>query len=366
MNTRRMTKGIAVSALLLACGLAKAQSNVTLYGLLDEGLLYSSKTQSQPSPSVQAGPHQISMLNGGGMVPSIFGVNGSEDLGGGYKATFKLESGISLSNGGFSNTNGGLFGRFAWVGLEGPIGALRLGLQMSPFEYAIADSDVLGLALFGGPEVSYSDYAFATGTFVANAITYTSPKIGGLTASAMFAPGGVAGNFQAGREYSMSLKYEIGQFIVDAAFFDGNSNVDGLTSQFSPTAIELEPFIGKTIGLSWFAGSLTTKASFTSYKVAGYVDYDVYNVGMLYAIRPNWYVNGEASLTSDRNQTQNHSIMGELGTEFYLSRRTSLYGEVGVVNNHGQIYSGLQVDNALFSPANGTTVSGEVGFRHTF
>jgi predicted porin len=96
------------------------------------------------------------------------------------------------------------------------------------------------------------------------------------------------------------------------------------------------------------------------------VNYDVYNAGVLYALRPYLYVNGEATYTSDRDHTQNHSIMGEVGTEYYLSKRTSMYAEFGVVNNHGLIHTGLQVNNALFSPAEGTTVAAEIGMRHTF
>jgi len=359
LKHKRLTKGITVCVLLVVCGAAKAQSSVTLYGIVDAGLLYTDRTYNNLTG--KNGPHEFSMVNGG-MSPSIFGVMGAENLGGGFKAVFKLESGIDLANGGFQDSNGGLFGRQAWVGLESPAGTLRFGLQMSPFEYAIQDSDVLSLAFFGSQEVGYSDNALATGTYVSNAISYTSPKIAGLSGSAMLALGGVAGDFQAGRQYSMSLKYETGGFMVNAAFFDGN----GLNDKFSLTNYALEPFVGKTIGFGYYAGGLTTKASFTSYKVAQYVNYDVYNAGVLYSLKPYWYVNTEVTFTSDRDHTQNHSVMGELGTEYYFSKQTSVYAEFGIVDNHGLIHTGLQVNNALFSPANGTTLSGEVGMRHTF
>lgn len=347
------------SALQLTCSLARAQSSVTLYGNLDVGLLYTSKTYS--TSTRKAGPDQFSMVNGG-MTPSIFGITGYEDLGGGTKAIFKLESGVNLANGGFQDSSGGLFGREAWVGLANQYGQVRAGLQESPFFKVMEDSDVLSFGLFGAPQVNYSDNAFATGTFVANAVSYMSPNLAGFKGSAMLALGGVAGNFQAGRQYSASLEYNTGSFMINAGFFDGN----GLTNGLSLTNTSLEPFLGRTLGIGYYLGGLTVKGSFTSYKVAQFVNYDVYNGGLLYAVSPALYVNGEVTVTSDRDHTQNHSVMGELGTEYYLSKRTSIYGEFGVVNNRGLIYTGLQVNNALYARANGTTLGAEIGMRHTF
>jgi hypothetical protein len=46
-----------------------------------------------------------------GIGPSEFGIKGTEDLGGGMKANFDLESGISVANGGLGNGTGNFFGR---------------------------------------------------------------------------------------------------------------------------------------------------------------------------------------------------------------------------------------------------------------
>ncbi|WP_428996017.1 porin [Paraburkholderia ferrariae] len=91
----------------------RAQSSVTLYGVLDAGLLYTSRAVNASGTNI--------------------GLRGTEDLGGGLSAIFDLESGIDVANGGFGNSNGNVFGRQAWIALNGGFGTLQAGLQYSPF-----------------------------------------------------------------------------------------------------------------------------------------------------------------------------------------------------------------------------------------
>lgn len=80
---------------------------------------------------------------------------------------------------------------------------------------------------------------------------------------------------------------------------------------------------------------------------------------------PQLDVNGGVWVTSDHNQTSNHSVLAALGTDYFLSKSTTLYGQVGVVNNHGKMNTGLSLSGALFGVA-GTTVGATVGIRHSF
>jgi predicted porin len=57
--------------------------------------------------------------------------------------------------------------------------------------------------------------------------------------------------------------------------------------------------------------------------------------------------------------------MGALGAQYFLSKHTSLYGQVGVVNNHGAMNTGLSIDGAL-NEVQGTTVGADLGIRHVF
>ena len=228
-------KAAAGLAMLLFAGAAVAQSSVTLYGLLDTGLLYTSKTVGATAGE-NAGKN-FSLINGG-VTPSVFGLTGTEDLGSSLKVSFKLESGFSPANGGLADCNGNLFGCQAWVALDNPYGTLKAGLQYSPFFLAVYQSDPRDFSLFGSGIVNFVDNVIGTSIFSPNAVSYTSPELAGFQGSVMYSLGGVAGNFQAGRQYAASLKYELGGFMINVAIFDGNAGGSAQTPV--QTALEYE------------------------------------------------------------------------------------------------------------------------------
>lgn len=156
---------------------ANAQSSVTLYGVVDAGILYTSKTLD--SNTGQNAGRQFSMMTGG-MTPSLFGLKGIEDIGGGLKAMFTLESGIDATNGGFADSNGNLFGRQAWVGLASDYGTVKAGLQYSPFVLLLISTDARSVSYFGSGVPVYVGSVFVTGIFNANAISYSNPTIAGF------------------------------------------------------------------------------------------------------------------------------------------------------------------------------------------
>src|SRR6201985_2680973 len=116
-----MKKTLLLAGITSLCASAAyAQSNVTLYGLFDAGVTYPSNDQRQSGANVRATGNQTS--------GSRFGLSGAEDLGGGIKAIFKLESGFDPFNG--TADNGRLFNRQGGAGISGPAwGAVTLGRQ---------------------------------------------------------------------------------------------------------------------------------------------------------------------------------------------------------------------------------------------
>jgi len=358
LHERRVAiRAAAGVAALLFGGAACAQSGVTLYGLLDVGLLYTSKTVGATSD--QNAGKNFSLINGG-LTPSIFGLTGTEDLGGGLKLSFKLESGISPVNGGLADCNGNLFGCQAWIALDNQYGTLKAGLQYSPFFLAVYESDPRDFDLFGSGIVNYVDNVIGTGIFSPNSVSYTSPELAGLQASVLVSLGGIAGNFQAGRQYSASVKYELGGFMINAAIFDGNAGGDAQTPV--QTAMEYE---GRTIGAAYKVGPVTAKLAFVNYKVAGSFNNNVYGGGLDYHVAPDIDMNAGVWVSSDRNHTANHSVMGSLRATYFVSKRTSLYAQVGAVDNHGAMNTGISINGALYG-VQGTTVAALVGMRHTF
>lgn len=346
-------------ALLIGSGLAQAQSSFILYGVVDGGLLYMSKTRD--AATGRNGGKSF-MMNNSGLVSSRVGLKGAEDIGGGLKASFDLESGIDIANGGYADSNGNFFGRQAWVALSGNAGTVKAGLQFSPFFIALFESDPRSFARFGSGLVNLIGNVGGTSICTSNAISYRSPNMAGFIAKALVALGGVPGDFQAGRQYSASLTYRDTALMVNAAIFDGNGG--GTVQTPIPTTV---PFEGRTVGLTYNFGPVTGRASFINYKIAGSFNSDVLGIGFNSFVRPELDVTGGVWVTSDRDHTTNHSLMIAFGTQYFLSKSTSLYAQVGVVNNHGAMNTGLSADpfSALHG-VSGTATGVDIGIEQSF
>lgn len=131
---QRLSAPALMAAALALPSLALAQSNVTVYGLIDLNVGYE-KSGSQRYEGVGHGE-----LNG-----SRLGFRGTEDLGNGNKALFVLESGFDPSTG-LAEQGGRLFGRQSFVGLENGLGRVTLGRQYSPAFTALDPFDATGNA----------------------------------------------------------------------------------------------------------------------------------------------------------------------------------------------------------------------------
>ncbi len=104
----------------LAAGQAHAQSSVTLYGLIDEGVMYTNSVQTRATQGAHAGKSQVALVDGAsGIGGTRWGITGVEDLGGGLKTIFTLENGFNINTGGLAQ-GGLLFGRQAF---RRPVGA---------------------------------------------------------------------------------------------------------------------------------------------------------------------------------------------------------------------------------------------------
>ncbi len=85
----------------------RSQSSATLYGIVDDSIVYQSSSTSRGSTS--SGRSNVKTASGI-WAGSRFGLKGAEDLGGGNKAIFQLESGFDINSDGQQFTNA-MFGR---------------------------------------------------------------------------------------------------------------------------------------------------------------------------------------------------------------------------------------------------------------
>ena len=187
---------------------AHAQSSVTLYGVADAAFVFNNNAN---------GARQYDLASGV-LQSSRWGLFGNEDLGAGIRAIFVLENGFRISNGTFDQ-GGAEFGRQAYIGLSDyRYGALTFGRQ-----YDLAAQMV-------GSFASSRQWAGVIGAHpgdidnlyesnrVNNAIKYTSPNFAGFKFSGLYGFGGVAGDFNRNRIFSLGARYQYGPVKLAAAY----------------------------------------------------------------------------------------------------------------------------------------------------
>lgn len=218
--------GLAVLAMIpCAASHAVAETSVTLFGSLDDGLVYANNQSSLGSNSAGKSAHKI--VNGI-LTGSKFGLIGQEDLGAGTKAIFRLESGFNINTGSSQFANE-LFGYVANVGITNNIfGALTAGRQYTPYwTLLLPYSPTLWLTGFSGAHPGDVD-SMDNNYRMNNSLVYTSPVIYGFTMSGAYAFGGVAGSVNTGSTWSVALQYLHGPFGIAAAVLRiNNANTSG-------------------------------------------------------------------------------------------------------------------------------------------
>jgi predicted porin len=359
-------------ALALAAPAAFAQSNVTLYGIIDLDGQYLSGHASQV------------LLTSGGQAGSRIGFKGTEDLGSGYFVDFVLEGGLNIDTGG-SAQGGQLFGRQAFGALRTPYGTASAGRQYGSIYTQTSDFSEFSnvsvgatTAVIGGFAGGYEPIrgsannattSTATGSElngsparVNNSFRYTTPTFEGFKASVMYGAGEVTGETNEERLFDYSARYT-------------NYGLDVMLSYTDDKAV------GATANLSTDVGITTASAAYTfgAFRLQGgylalndkrpaNLDGKGYWLGGDYKqgqnlIRMQW-VQNDPEHTATAGKTNAYG----LGYEFDFSKRTDLYTSYTRFSNKGP---GLgRIGGAV--PA-GMTVVGDasvselvLGIRHSF
>lgn len=220
LNTGLRTLALAATLALLALPSGvSAQSDVTLYGTIDSGIVHANHT------AVASGPASFTGITSNIIGGSRWGLRGTESLGNGLSALFQIESGFNAVNG--SMGNGGLaFGRKAIVGLRSSEwGEVTIGRQYDPVVNLVQGLTADGY--FGGFFATPGDVDnYDNGARINNSIRYATPNFGGLQFEGMYATGNVAGKTGAGRSYGLAGAYSNGPVALAAGYFfaDGGSN----------------------------------------------------------------------------------------------------------------------------------------------
>ncbi|WP_341313526.1 porin [Paraburkholderia sp. IMGN_8] len=340
-----MKKSILVAVIAAASVPAFAQSTVTLYGLIDEGFDYTNNVKGSKVYELQSGYAQ----------GSRWGLKGTEDLGGGLKAVFQIESGFDVNNGKLAQ--GGLgFGRQAYVGLATDrFGTVTLGRQYDSLVDYLAQTTANGN--WGGYLFSHPyDNDNTDNTFrVNNTVKYTSPSFAGLQFGGTYSFSNDT-NFANNRQYSVGAQYATGGLLVAAAYLQANN-----PSATAGGAINNggdENFVAKRLrvfgaGINYTFGSATLGFAYTNTNVdqplsSGYVGaitpvggatlsslrFNNFEVNGKYQFTPAFYVGAAYTYT----RTSFNATSGKLHPNFQsaglmadynLSKRTDVYVQGG-------------------------------------
>ncbi|WP_168790789.1 porin [Paraburkholderia aromaticivorans] len=209
---------LAVSAAMFAAfaAPASAQTSVTLYGVLDEGINYTNNV----------GRGHVYELASGYAQGSRWGLKGAEELGGGLKAIFQLENGFDVSSGRL-NQGGRMFGRQALVGLSAErYGTLTFGRQYDSVVDYLAQTTANGNwagSLFSHPyDNDNTDNSFR----LDNSVKYTSPSLSGFQFGGVYSFSNDT-NFANNRAYSFGGQYSYGGLLVAAAYLQADNPGNG-------------------------------------------------------------------------------------------------------------------------------------------
>jgi predicted porin len=349
----------------LAASAAHAQTAVTIYGIADASVAYLSNVNA-------AGDHQVKMPSLTGTLPSRLGFRGSEDLGGGLSAVFNLETGFGMDTGSLGQGNR-IFGRQAWVGLKNKNGVVGLGRQYTMTFYASLKSDVMGPNLFSLSSIdpylanSRSDNSIsAQGTF--DGVTVGATYSLGRDTSNAGGPGGtncageVAGNSKACRQASALIGYDTNTWGVTASYDILYGNVGaggGLTSSNNSdrrVTSNLWAMLGATkLGM----GVLDRRTA----AVTGLVKSDLYFIGVSQPLAPQWVLDAQIAYRDIKNSSDD-ATMVVARVSYLLSKRTSVYLNLGHMNNKGNSAVALDAGGTVGIGKNQNGV--DVGLRHFF
>jgi predicted porin len=346
---------LALAALTAFAGVASAQSSVTAFGIVD---LAARNVKNGSAGSVKS-------LSSGGQATSRIGFRGVEDLGGGLRGGFWLESEVAPDSGGAGSTVAGanvFWARRATVSLMGGFGEVRLGRDLNVSYTSLGAFDpfgYVGVASIANVRGSFLGLGGATtGVRSSNTITYYLPAMGGLYGGLMVGAG----------EGSTGTKYTG----VRLGYAAGPLNISGASAKTAKGGTMIDDLTTMNFGASFNMGFATIGAAYekSEYSTQDNTLMTVYTtIPMGKGLIKAQYTKSSGTGPVGRADAYDATQFG-LGYVYSMSKRTSLYTNYGSINNGGTAVTGASYTATGSGPAGmarGATSTGyEFGIRHDF
>ena len=335
-----MKKSLLVLAVLGAfTSVATAQSSVTLFGIVDMNLRYTKND----------GAGNRKSMGTSGINSERLGFRGVEDLGGGLKAGFHLEGGMTGDDG---TAAGQQWRRRSTVSLMGGFGELRLGRDYTPSFWNTTIFDPFGT---NGAASSLNVARFSGQTTYVrdnNTVGYFLPALGGVYGQFQIAPSeGVAGQ-----------KYTGGRI----GFAAGPVNIAGAVGSQDVDLAGNNKFKTFNIAGSYKIGPANLMAQYNNEKIDTNPEQKEVRILLGTAITMG---QGEFRFSwvrsDDKSVADNDATQIGIGYVYNLSARTALYGHGANINNKKAARFAIAGGNAA-PTAGGKSTGYEFGLRHSF
>ena len=251
-----MKKTLIAAAVMAASGVAFAASNVTLYGVIEEGVLVSKTKHKDAVFSLKSG-----MGSG-----SRWGITGVEDLGNGYKVGFILEQGFTANDGKASKSDAGdnfAFARESILYVDGGFGSLAFG-RTGGLAFAQSRAILTGWALGTSYDGGAWNAIDKVATRMNNVVSYATPVFAGFSVHAMYSNSGSNGDAtdsekwsKNGHYYGVGVKYNANA-ITSSLIFEATQNKNSVLDVDDKDLVtNHNPKYGINYGLQWNLGAWT-------------------------------------------------------------------------------------------------------------
>ncbi len=326
-----MKKNLIALAVLAASGASFAQSSVSVYGTVDVAFAHTTAT----------GAPSQNLIASSGVSTSNFGFKGTEDLGGGLKANFKLEQEFNVDNGA-AGTAGLAFNRYAYVGVSGGFGEVKLGKTGTAYD----DINGAGNAAFDSNALGLQQNAFASNSYNWNAnntIYYATPKVSGFSGALSYSLGeNKTATVDAGSITSFHVKYEGGPLYAGLAYQTEKANGNATSYDVTRLNASYDLKVAKVLAAYGRVAN-------------GNAETNEWTIGADYPVSAALTLSGGIARSSDNLAAGDGTTKTyALAAAYSLSKRTTVYGGF-----QSTTYSQPRVadtDNSTFA----------VGVKHTF
>jgi len=343
---------VAAAALLAVAGAAQAQSSVKLYGTVDASV------GSYEAAHTKGDKARTTKVESGDMITSFIGLSGSEDLGGGLKAEFTLETFLKADTGkadSVYNKASGFWGRGSNIALSGGFGKVAIGqydnplftsgYTYNPFGSSMSFSPTMRHFYYNQAGIGQSNGTTGIDTGFVNSLTYETPNFSGFTAAAQYSPKeSTTAGF--GNSYTVSGSYNAGPLSATLTYvksgiataYDSDEKIIGFGASYDFGVVKA---FGQYTQIKQTASSAVNNNPNVTQPQLANKD-KIYQLGVSVPVTDKASVLASFGKLSNKvtsTGTKETDTVFSIGYDYFLSKRTDVYG-VFSNNQHTDKVSG--------------------------